>query len=135
MKKIKWLYFTVGVGLVPFICRVVLFLLRNDLNYDYIFNEIDIVAFSLALQIGVINELADNFVGSDVIKYRNFGASLFFVFGCAIILTVSYVAEIDKSNIYNHLSIKICSGILALASLFFSYKICGVLQPDEPNVQ
>lgn len=133
MRRIKWLYYTVGVGLVPFVCRIILFLFRVDVDHNYIFNETDIISFSLALQVGTINELADNYAGSDLSKYKNFGASIFFVFCCGMILIVSYIADIDKSNIYNHLSIKICSGILAFASLFFSYRICGTLQPDDSN--
>lgn len=134
-RRIKWLYFTVAVGLLPFLCRIILFLFRRDLSYDYILNEIDIVAFSLALQVGIINELIDNFVGSEAKKYQNFGTSFIFLLACAFVLILSYTADIDKSDKYNHTSIRICSGILALASLFFSYKICGVLQSDETNVQ
>lgn len=133
MRRIKWLYYTVGVGLVPFLCRIILFLLKKDVSYEYIFNETDILSFSLALQVGTINELADNYAGSDLSKYKNFGASIFFVFGCGLILIVSYIADIAKPDEYNRLMLKICSGVLAFASLFFSYRICGTLQPKESN--
>lgn len=55
-KKIKWLIYTVLVGLIPIMSRLLVWLVSNKVGIE-ILNASDFVAFGLVLHISNINEI------------------------------------------------------------------------------
>jgi hypothetical protein len=56
MKKGKWLYYTVGVGLVPVVFRLFMFIILKNSNLS-LYNTADLVFFGLVLNITNFNEV------------------------------------------------------------------------------
>ena len=95
MKKVKWLIYTVAIGLVPFLARFFVYMFTNSLTASYLLNEIDIIAFGLALHVANINELTENYIGDEKGKVTNLGICLFMIIIYGIILGISYIAVLD----------------------------------------
>jgi hypothetical protein len=57
MKKKRWLYYTVIVGALPFIIRVVVFLFMASHDWTFLCNAIDFVFLGLTLNLTNVNEL------------------------------------------------------------------------------
>jgi len=123
MKKSKWLIYTVLIGLTPLICRAFICLFRNDLEIDYIFNVVDMVTFGLVLHVSNINELEGQVHTQENNKSTYIGLSTFLIVIFSVFLGIAYLAELETTNNYNLPRIKICTGILSIFSLFFSYTI------------
>lgn len=123
MIKTKWLIYTVLIGLIPFIIRFLIYLVRNDIEIDYAFNEIDMIAFGLVLNVSNITELDGNNSVDDKWKTTNIGLSVFLVILFAAFLSVSYLSELPGAETFNRTSIKWLSFITSFISFCFSYSI------------
>lgn len=123
MIKTKWLIYTVLIGLIPFIIRFLIYLVRNDVNVSYVLNEIDMIAFGLVLNVSNITELDGNNSVNDNWKTTNIGLSVFLVILFAAFLSVSYLSDLPGAETFNKSSIKWLSLITSLGSLWFSYSI------------
>ncbi len=132
MRKAKWLIYTVLIGLIPFFVRLLFFIGFKNLSPVYLLNEIDFAAFGLVLYVTNLNELQENYTGSQDWKNINIGLCIFALVIYSIVLAVAYFTEIDTKELYtNRLKIKYCSLVLSALSLVYSYFICGVLTDQK----
>lgn len=123
MKKRKWLIYTVLIGLIPFLLRFLIFIIKNDTNYNYILNEVDMVTFGLVLNLTNINELENLDSIDKVWKTTNIGLSVLMLILFASFLGLTYLADLDKGSSFNKVNIKYCALTLGLVSLVMSYSI------------
>lgn len=123
MRKSKWLIYTVVVGALPFLIRLLLYVISKRVQADYIINEIDMITFGLVLNITNINELEDDNEMSQQSKFNYKGISIVAIVLFAVFLGIAYVADMQKDSFLDKSNIKICSAILSLLSLGFSYSI------------
>jgi hypothetical protein len=56
-KMANWLTYSVLVGLIPFISRVIIYLILQSKTSSFLFNEMDFISLGLVLHITNINEL------------------------------------------------------------------------------
>ncbi|GGD72845.1 hypothetical protein GCM10011514_41170 [Emticicia aquatilis] len=135
MRRIKWGIFTVLIGLLPFFARLIIYLTIKNVQPIYLLNEIDLTAFGLVLHVTNLNDLTENYIGEEKWKYSNIGLCILFVIVYAFFLSITYFAEIDTDGKYaDRNSIKICSFVLSLVSLGYSYWLGGVISNDTSNV-
>lgn len=124
MKATKWFIYTVLIGAVPFFIRLFIWLVINNLPVSYVFNEVDMVTFGLVLHVSNINELEDKVNMEQGRKTAYVGLSTFLIVVFGAFLGIAYVADLEtKTNIFNKQQIKLCTGVLSILSLLFSYSI------------
>jgi hypothetical protein len=123
MTKSKWLIYTVLIGLIPFLVRLMIYLVSKNINTSYILNEIDMIAFGLVLNVSNITELDGNNTISDKWRMINMGLSVFLVILFTAFLGISYVADLPGVVIFNKSSIQHLSLGLSIGAFLFSYSI------------
>ncbi|RNI32241.1 hypothetical protein EFA69_02630 [Rufibacter immobilis] len=132
MRKTKWVIYTVGVGILPLFARALLSAISDKpWCAMFVFNESDLVTYSLALclaniieldgieerQLKKIPNLKPNF------KTKNRGASLLMIMVVIIVYSAVINAELDNGAGYEKVNTKVLTGILALVNTLISYSI------------
>jgi hypothetical protein len=130
MKFRKWILYTVCIGAVPFLARLLIFFIHNKAYNEkgYLINEMDMIYFALALNLSNINEL-DSLEEKNVSaewKSTMIGISILQLVVYAIVLGLCYVSELDNTH-FNLANIEGGSAILALAALVFSYHVFNTI--------
>ena len=118
-KKIKWLIYTVVIGLIPILARLLISFITEG-KIDYI-NSSDIIIFGLILHISNINELEHYTKDIDWKTIQN-GMSIVFIILYAILLVAVLFSEIEPNIIKNEL-INYISIPLSVVSFIISYSI------------
>jgi hypothetical protein len=118
-KKIKWLIYTVVIGLIPILARLLISFITEG-KIDYI-NSSDIIIFGLILHISNINELEHYTKDTDWKTIQN-GMSIVFIILYAILLVAVLFSEIEPNIIKNEL-INYISIPLSIVSFLISYSI------------
>lgn len=119
MKLTKWFIYTVIIGALPFIVRLLIYTAKKNIDPSYIVNIVDLVTFGLVLHVSQINEL-DSWKGMSENKKTLFRSiSLVFVLCFSALLGLAYEADLDKSGSYDIEAIKRLSIKVTGASLFF----------------
>ena len=115
-RKAKWLMYTVALGLLPALLRLMIGLTSPDKNIDLL-NAIDFILFGLILHISNINEL-EHFNDSEKSwKTIQNGTSLVFVaLYCGL-----YVSHLHGGAGLVPLIVSISLGIVSLAISFTVY--------------
>ncbi len=129
MKISQWITFTVIVGALPIIVRLLVFLISNHLPGIAWINTVDIVFFGLTLNISNINEIY-NLDNAKVKKgkksplwgYRDtFTAfSIIFILLLAVPLGALYMGEMVDSSMINQSTALKGAIALGMISLLFS---------------
>ncbi|SFL37734.1 hypothetical protein SAMN05216302_10723 [Nitrosomonas aestuarii] len=116
--KTKWLIYTVMVGLIPILSRLIVWLVTNKGTVDLL-SPSDFVVFGLILHISNINEIEHL---SDVEKkwktIQN-GASIVFISFYSILFALILIGD----SIVDLESITYCTILLAFVSFFISYSV------------
>lgn len=123
MKKTKWFIYTVCVGLIPFLIRTLIFLFDKTCTCNYWINAVDIIMFSLVLNIANINELEDKDFNDKKWKTQSIGGSVLMLIFLTCILGIITYSDFKSNRDLNILLVKICSSGLAIVSFIFSYSI------------
>jgi len=127
MTLTKWLIYTVLIGLLPFIARLLIFAITKNLTATYILNEVDMIAFGLVLNVSNISEIDNNRTLTEDWKTKNKGLSVIFIIIFSIFLGLSYMADLPTANGFDKSMIRLLSLVLSSVSLFFSYTIFNKL--------
>ncbi|RZK79780.1 MAG: hypothetical protein EOO85_02695 [Pedobacter sp.] len=127
MTLTKWLIYTVLIGLLPFIARLLIFAITKNLSATYILNEVDMIAFGLVLNVSNISEIDNNSSLTEEWKTKNKGLSVIFIIIFSIFLGLSYMADLPNANGFDKNMIRMLSLCLSAVSLFFSYTIFNKL--------
>lgn len=117
-KKIKWLIYTVLVGLIPILSRLMVWLVTKEGSID-LFSPSDFVAFGLVLHISNINEI-EHFSGMErEWKTAQNGISITFIAFYSVLFALILIGE----NIVDVNAIKICTMVLSVVSFLISYSV------------
>lgn len=128
MIKTKWIIYTVIIGLIPFILRLIIFILSKEKSWDFLANSIDFVFFGLALNLSNINEIENFNTSVDVqwaTKFKGFSTIAIIVF--ASILGMLYISEQQSDPIISSFSAFIVAVLLGVTSFVISYAIFSKL--------
>lgn len=129
MRIIRWLIYTVIVGALPILVRILVYLISNHLPNAVCFNPVDIVFFGLTLNISNINEVSSlknqkvNKGEVDVISnYKDTfsGLSTLLIILLAIPLGALYLGVLTDQTIINQTTAFIGAIALGVLSLVFS---------------
>lgn len=114
----KWLMYTVLVGLIPVIARCMIWGVTKSIPIDK-FSASDFIAFGLVLHISNINELEHMTTIDQSWKTANNGISIIFIALYSVLFAISLLGpNIVDANIMLY-----CSVIIAIVSSLLSYSI------------
>ena len=117
-KKIKWLIYTVLVGLIPIISRLFVWMVTKEGSLNPL-SPSDFVAFGLVLHISNINEI-EHFTSTDRgWKTAQNGISIAFIALYSVLFALTIIGE----SIVDIQAITICTITLSLVSLLISYSV------------
>ncbi len=117
-KKIKWLIYTVLVGLIPILSRLIVWLVTKEGSVN-LFSPSDFVAFGLVLHISNINEI-EHFSGiQKEWKTAQNGISISFIAFYSVLFALTLIGE----NIVDVNAITICTIVLSVVSFLISYTV------------
>jgi hypothetical protein len=131
-KKSKWLIYTVLVGLLPFLMRILIFLVidKNHNNIDMI-SANDFIAFGLVLHICNINEIEHIYLSEEKQwKTIQNGMSIVFIAFYSILYTLTLISD-NFQNVIDLQSLTICVFVLSVFSFCLSYSIYDRLSALE----
>lgn len=135
MKFERWLIYTVSVAALPFLIRLICFwILKNPVGPAV--SPIDIVFFGLTLNISNINELnglknKKKRTNNQVILPNNdriLGLSLLLIIFLTITLGMIYSSELLAIDSISSTSTFVCSILMSIASLVFSWNVMLKIQ-------
>ena len=117
-KKIKWLIYTVLVGLIPILSRLMVWIVTKQGSVELL-SPSDFVAFGLVLHISNINEI-EHFSGVDRSwKTLQNGISIAFIAFYSVLFALTLVGK----AIVDVQAITICTIILSIVSFIISYSV------------
>lgn len=120
-RKIKWLIYTVLVGLIPILSRFGAWLVTKNNSMIDFFSASDFIAFGLVLHISIINEVEHiNFTDKTWKTIQN-GVSILFIAFYSVLFTFSLFSA--SGNIIDINAINKCSVMLAIVSFLISYSV------------
>lgn len=120
-KKIKWLVYTVLVGLIPIMARILICLVTKGGNIDML-NASDFVAFGLVLHISNINEIEHLDSSDKSWKTIQNGISITFIAFYSVLFAISLLGT-SQTTLVNVSSIKNASILLSFVSFILSYSV------------
>jgi hypothetical protein len=117
-KKIKWLVYTVLVGLIPILSRLIVWIVTKKGSIDLLSSS-DFVAFGLVLHISNINEIEHFYeVGREWKTVQN-GISIAFIAFYSVLFALTLVGE----TIIDAQATMICTVVLSFVSFLISYSV------------
>lgn len=129
MKKSNWIYYTVSVASLPILIRLLIFLLLNDKGGASYYNVIDIIFFSLTLNLSNAHELntlktkpsknKKSIPFDDKNRERFYTWTLFIIIILGVLLGFSYLPT-TNTPLFNNQALLIVALIFAAVSLFLN---------------
>jgi membrane-associated HD superfamily phosphohydrolase len=119
--KSKWLAYTVLVGLIPILSRLLVWSIASN-EVVLPFAATDFVAFGLVLHISNINELEHVSAQNKSWKTVQNGVSVIFIALYSVLFAVLLLAE-KNPKLVNANSLLICVAMLAVTSFLLSLSI------------
>lgn len=117
-KKAKWLAYTVLVGLIPIICRMIAWLVTKSGTVELLASS-DFVALGLVLHISIINEMEH--VSSEEQDWKTIqnGVSILFIVAYGVLFTFTLLGDklVDNSAMTKS------AIVIAAISLAISYAV------------
>jgi len=126
MKKDRWLFYTVGVSILPFLIRFFIFIMIPKRDWIELFSATDFVFFGLTLNLSNINELNSlkikkkkNHILDERQKEILSNWSIFAILFLGIILGFTYI----PIKVLNQCTLLLSAIFLAIVSFFLSKNI------------
>ncbi len=120
-KKIKWLIYTVLVGLIPIISRVLVWGVTQTGTVSILATS-DFIAFGLILHISNINEIEHLSDDDKSWKTTQNGTSILFIALYSVLFSLVMLSE-GIPNFIDVKVIKICAIVLAVISFSISFSV------------
>lgn len=117
-KNIKWLVYTVLVGLIPILSRLLVWGVTKDGTVE-LFNAADFVAFGLVLHISNINEIEHLSLDNKSWKTIQNGVSIAFISFYSVLFALTLLNSPTNTTIDND-GIKYCVMLLSFISFLLS---------------
>ena len=119
--KIKWLIYTVLVGLIPILSRVLIWFISQNRTMDF-FNAADFVAFGLILHISNINEIEHfNDLEKSWKTFQN-GTSIFLITVYSFLFAAHLFSQANPGTI-NVGTVRTIAMILSCVSFYISFSV------------
>ena len=118
-KKVKWLIYTVLIGLIPIFTRVLIWSVTN--GQVAVISPSDIIIFGLILHISNINEL-EHYEKDKSWKTIHNGISITFIVFYGLLFTLTLLSEI-KPKFIDYTIVTYISTIFSIGSFIISYSI------------
>ena len=128
-RKVKWLIYTVLVGLIPALLRVLIWLISQDRDMS-ILNAVDFIVFGLILHISNINEIEHFNEGEESWKTIQNGVSLVFITFYSVLFASHLLGETNHGLI-DEAAIKALSMSLGILSFMISFVVYNRISRDE----
>ena len=119
--KIKWLIYTVLVGLIPILSRALIWFISQNRTMDF-FNASDFVAFGLILHISNINEIEHFNDRENSWKTIQNGISIAFISFYSVLFACSLLGQ-SNPGLINVEAITNLSIVLSFVSLLISFSV------------
>ena len=119
--KIKWLIYTVLVGLIPVLSRALIWFISQNRTMDF-FNAADFVAFGLILHISNINEIEHFNDPEKSWKTLHNGISIAFISFYSVLFACSLLGE-SNPGLIDMGAMKYAAIALNLTSFGISYSV------------
>ena len=117
-KKIKWLIYTVLVGLIPILSRLIAWIVTKEGSVNLL-SPSDFVSFGLVLHISNINEI-EHFSGEEMDwKTAQNGVSIAFIAFYSVLFALTLIGN----GIVDIAAITTCTIVLSLVSFLISYSV------------
>lgn len=123
-KQATWLIYTIIVGLIPTICRILISIMTKD-NIVEILSASDFVTFGLVLHISNINEIENTPQVQSEWKIRQNSMSILFICGYSVLYALSLLSE--NTQIVKSSLLIVSTSALAFVSSMLSYSVCQTL--------
>ncbi|MFZ6770205.1 hypothetical protein ACO0LM_24390 [Undibacterium sp. Di26W] len=120
-KKIKWLIYTVLIGLIPIITRLFVWGVTKS-GATNLLAASDIIAFGLVLHVSIINEIEHLSAEDKSWKTIQNGMSIIFIAIYCVLSTLVMLNE-KFSSFIDDSALRICTIALAIVSMILSYTI------------
>jgi hypothetical protein len=118
-KKVKWLIYTVLIGLIPIFTRVLIWSVTN--GEVALISSSDVIIFGLILHISNINEL-EHYEKDKSWKTIHNGISITFILFYGLLFTLTLLSEV-KPKFINYTTVTYMSMVLSIISFVISYSI------------
>lgn len=119
--KIKWLIYTVLVGLIPILSRALIWFISQNRTMDF-FNASDFVAFGLILHISNINEIEHFNDRENSWKTIQNGISIAFISFYSVLFACSLLGQ-SNPGLINVEAITHLSIVLSFVSFLISFSV------------
>lgn len=119
-RYIKWMFYTVVVGLIPIIVRLFVCLITNSNSMNLLVPS-DIIVFGLVLHISTLNEI-EHFENEDNWKTKQIGVSIIFMILYSILMASALFSEIQPALI-DMTVLLYCSVSMAIVSLLLTSSV------------
>lgn len=120
-KKIKWLIYTVLVGLIPIFSRLLIWTVTQTGTLKMLATP-DFIAFGLILHISNINEIEHLSNDNKSWKTTQNGTSILFIALYSVLFSLIMISE-GIPNFINSQVLLICTIILSTISFVISYSV------------
>jgi predicted Abi (CAAX) family protease len=131
-RKIKWLIYTVLVGLIPIVSRVLVWGVTQPGTISIIAAS-DFIAFGLILHISNINEIEHLDDGEKTWKTVQNGTSILFIALYSVLFALTMLSE-GLPHFVDSKVIKICVITLAVVSFLISLSVFHRVSTMEPLI-
>lgn len=128
-KKIKWLIYTVLVGLIPIMSRLLIWGVTKNGTISP-FSAADFIAFGLVLHISNINEI-EHFQGERSWKTAQNGISIAFIAIYSVLFAMSMLQQGVPGLIEERVIVR-CAFGLAVVSLLISFSVFDRISKLSP---
>jgi hypothetical protein len=118
-KKVKWLVYTVAVGLIPIVSRFLIWLIIRNKTINLL-SASDFISFGLVLHISNINEI-EHFTLNKSWKTIQNGVSIIFISFYGLLFSLVLISE--NNDIFDKNILVFCTIFLAAISLLLSYSV------------
>lgn len=133
-KKVKWLIYTVLVGLIPILIRLFIYFVINN-NSINLLSASDFISLGLVIHISIINEI-EHFEYSDT-SWKTIinGMSIVFIAVYSVLFALIIINE-GTESIINIETINFCTPVLSFVSFLLSYAVYDrLLCFDKDNIE
>ncbi|WP_286901887.1 hypothetical protein [Vreelandella sedimenti] len=120
-RKVKWLIYTVLVGLIPIVSRVLVWGVTQPGTISVLAAS-DFIAFGLILHISNINEIEHLGDGEKTWKTIQNGTSILFIALYSVLFSLIMLSE-GVPDFVDSKVIKMCVIVLAIISFFISFSV------------
>lgn len=116
-KKIKWLMYTVLIGLIPCISRLLIWTITKENTLELV-SAADFISFGLVLHISNINEIEHWDADPDWKTFQNATSILFIT-----VYSILFCSTLIGSGQVDQQTIKTCALVLTVISTMLSYTV------------